>query len=157
FIYPGIPKSSPYHPSGIDGVNCPEDASAKTTDHAVFFRIGADIIQIPEQILKRSHSGDVFCELSGCFNEKCFFIAVHSTVGNPHTVACIERSSGKLVWKSTACGSYLPAIGRLRSWVSVQSTDDDRVFVFGTSSTGLYLHGFRATDGKSLVHFSSQF
>jgi hypothetical protein len=50
-IYPGKPKAFPYHPAGIDGVNCPKDASAKTIGRAVFYRVGADIISIPEEIL----------------------------------------------------------------------------------------------------------
>ena len=39
--------------------------------------------------------------------------------------------------------------------MSVVPTDDDRVFVFGAAFTGIYLHGFRASDGKSLVRISS--
>jgi len=158
YIYPGEPKSLPYRRSEIGWVSCPKNASVKTTGHAVFYRVGADIIKIPEEILERCDSGELCCNLSGCFTDKHCFIAVHNDFGYPHKIACIERSSRKLVWKSTVCGCWWGMVsGQHRSWVSVVPTDDERVFVFGTATIGFYLHGFRATDGKSLVHFSSNY
>ena len=43
------------------------------------------------------------------------------------------------------------------AWVTVLTTEDDRVFAFGADSMGLTVHGFRARDGKSLVLFSSSY
>jgi hypothetical protein len=37
-IYLREPKSPPYHPAGIDGVNCPKDALVKTTGHRSLFQ-----------------------------------------------------------------------------------------------------------------------
>ncbi len=125
--------------------------------NSVIYRVGEDKVTIPEEIKERGDGGTFVVNVSGSFTDKYCFLAVHDDVGYPHQVGCIDRISGKLVWKSTACGTWWGNVtGGFTSWVSVVPTDDGRVFVFG-AATGFYLHGFRASDGKSLVRFSSNF
>jgi tetratricopeptide (TPR) repeat protein len=57
-----------------------------------------------QSVLERCDSGELCCDLSGRFAAKYFFIAVHNNVGYPHKVACIERSSRKLI--SLKPGAY---------------------------------------------------
>lgn len=157
-IFPGEPKSNPYHDAVAGRVKCPTDASVNTSSDAVVFRIAADRIMIPEKIMRRAEDGGVYFNVSGCFTPERCFLAVHNDFGAPHDVACIDRSSGKLLWKSTACGScWHPVWGSGKCWVWVVFTDDDRVFVFGAESCGFYVHAFNADDGKSLLHFSSRY
>jgi hypothetical protein len=155
-IYHGDPKTVPYHGrTGIafnEFVTCPKNASVEKKGDAIVYRIGAESVTIPKEI--REHGVP---NVSGCFTDKYCYLAVHDDVGYPHQLGCVDRASGKLVWKSTVCGSWWgDAEGQFTSWVSVVPTDDGRVFVFGLA-VGFYVHGFRASDGKSLVRFSTNF
>jgi hypothetical protein len=123
-IYPGEPKSPPYHPVGIDGVNCPKDALVKTTGHAVFYRVGADIIRIPEEILERCDSGELFCDLSGCITAKYFFIAVTTMSGirttSPASNVHLVSWSGSPL--PVEAGGAVPLVGIDRGFLLCQPT-----------------------------------
>jgi hypothetical protein len=157
-IYHGKPKSVPYRlRTGMEQVGCPKNASVEKEGNSVVYRVGTDKITIPAELQEHGNRGPFVSNVSGCFTDKYCFLAVHENVGYRHQVGCIERASGKLVWKSTACGSWWGnASGSFTSWVAVVPTDDGRVFVFGAAG-GFYLHGFRASDGKPLVRFSTNF
>ena len=157
-IYVGNLRSAPYHRVGVDLVNCPKNATVKKSGDAVAYRVGNDQILIPEELLRRDDLGELWCNISGAFTEKCCFLAVHLDFGTPHVIACIDRSSGEIVWKSTACGCcWGGGTGVHESWVSLVPTVDNRVFVFGAASMGFYVHGFRISDGKSLLQFSDNY
>jgi hypothetical protein len=157
-IYHGDPKSVPYHRrSGAEWVTCPKNASVEKHGNSIVYRVGKNKITIPEEIQEQSDHGPFVSNVSGCFTDNHCFLAIHDDVGYPHQVGCIDRLSGKLVWKSTVCGSWWGnASGSFTSWFAVVPTDDGRIFVFGAAG-GVYLHGFRASDGKPLVRFSSNF
>lgn len=156
-IYGGDPTSSPYHRSGINDVNCPKDASVEELGNSVIYKVAEESIKIPEEILVRSDAGNLVCDISGSFTDKHCFLAIHDDVGFPHKVACIDRTTGKLVWESTACGCWVGgATGVGKSWVSVVHSGGS-VFVFGQSSIGFYFHVFRALDGETLIHFSNYY
>ena len=79
-------------------------------------------------------------------------------MGLPHVLACVDRPSSDLVWQSEVCGCWWSGgTGIHESWVELKQTTDERVFVFGAASIGLYAHCFRASDGKSLLQFSSNY
>jgi hypothetical protein len=157
-ILPDKTKTVPYHLAGIDRVRCPVNAAVEKDGDSLIYRVGADRISIPEEIQEGVDRGHFVDTASGCFTDKRVFLAVHDNIGYPHKVGCIDRSSGKLLWRASACGCWWDgASGHHESWVSVGATDDDRVFVFGAASVGFYLHGFRSSDRRSLVRFSSNF
>src|SRR5262249_42532767 len=119
--------------------------------------IGKDSIKLPDEILQKSDDGNLFGSISGCFTPNYCFVAVHDDVGYPSAVACIDRSSGKLLWKAEACGCISGfAMGRHQSWVSV-IVHEDRVFVFGAASVGFYAQAFRSDSGKTIFQFSTDF
>jgi len=157
-IYPGKPKEGPYHRSGIEWVRCPVNATVTEEDRIVTYRSGDDSITLPEELLDRSDSGRLWCNISCTFTENNCFVAIHDDVGYPHDVSCIDRKTHEIVWTSKACGCWWGcSTGRHESGVSVVPTDDGRVFVFGAASIGFYAHGFGATNGKTLVHFSNNY
>jgi hypothetical protein len=157
-IFLGEPKSVPYHDVVADRVKCPTNASLQTSDNAVVFRIADDTITLPEKIIRRDIRGDLYFNISGCFTSERCFVTVHNDLGRPHDLVCIDRATGKLLWKSTACGCCWNVVyGGGNCWVWVVATSDGRVLVFGAESLGFYVHCFDASDGKSLLHFSSRY
>ena len=157
-IFAPRPKSTIYHHSGNNLVNCPKDATVEIDGDTVAYCVTENRITIPEGIFDRHDCGVVRCNLSGCFTDKLFFLALHDEWGYPHDVVCVDRSSGDLVWKSTANGCWYGGVsGQSESWASVIATSDNRVFVFGQAPTGFYVDGFRVSDGKSLFHFSNNY
>lgn len=157
-IYPGEPNELPYHRSKIKGVACPTHATVTQADHVVTYRTSNDSIVIPEVLLDRASDGDLWCNISCAFTKKHCFAAIHDDVGYPHNVACIDRETGKILWKSKACGCWWgAATGRHESWVAVMPTDGERVVIFGSASTGFYSHGFDARTGSTLFRFSNNY
>lgn len=157
-IYPGEPKERPYHRSEIEGVTCPKDATITEKDRVVTYRANENWIVLPEELLDRSDDGSLWCNISCAFTNDHCFVAVHDDVGYSHDVACIDRKTGKIVWKSEACGCWWGgASGVHESWVTIVPTDDGRVFAFGSASIGFYAHGFDSSNGKTLVQFSNNY
>ena len=157
-IFPSEPDRGPYHDADAGSVKCPINASVEIAGDAVVYRMADDTITVPERIVNRDVNRRVCFNFSGCFTSERCFLAVHRDVACPHDVACIDRSTGKLLWKSTACGCcWHPVYGGGYCWVWLVATSDGRVFVFGAESLGFYVHCFDASDGRSLLHFSSRY
>lgn len=157
-IYPGEPQNRPYHRAKIEGVTCPEDASVIEKDRVVTYTSGMNSIVIPEELLRRADSGKLWCNISCAFTGRHCFVAIHGDVGYSHDVACIDRETNKILWKTEACGCWWGgASGIHESWVTVVPTNDGRVFVFGSASIGFYAHGFDASNGKTVVQFSNNY
>ncbi len=159
-IYAGEPTTRPYHRSQVEGVAvaCPTNATVTEKDRVVTYRARDASIVVPDELLDRADSGHLYCNISCAFTKEQCFIATHGDVGFSHKVACIERETGRIVWKAEACGCWWGgATGYHESWVAVVPTDDGRVFVFGSASIGFYAHGFDSRDGKTLVRFSNNY
>lgn len=157
-IYPGRPSKIPYHyHAGMKYITAPHDTTVKKDGNSYILRIAKNSIRLPEEILQKTDHGDLSGSFSGCFTSKHCFIAVHGDAGYSHDVACIDRSSGKLIWKSEACGCWWGGVyGVSESWVSV-TVQEDRVVVFGASSMGIYAQAFRADNGNTIFRFSDSF
>lgn len=157
-IYPGEPKERPYHRTEVEGVTCPINANVTENDRVVTYRAGENSVVLPEELLDRSDDGSLWCNISCAFTNEHCFVAVHDDVGYSHDVACINRKTDKIVWKSEACGCWWGgATGIHESRVTITPTDDGRVFVFGSASIGFYAHGFDASNGKTIVQFSNNY
>jgi hypothetical protein len=82
---------------------------------------------------------------------------VHERVGYPYDLVCIDRTTGKALWKSKVFGSWwYGASGQHMMWVTV-TEQDKRIIVFGSAGTGAHVEGFRAEDGKNLFRFSTSY
>jgi hypothetical protein len=156
--YFGMPAKNPYHNAGIEDVNAPHDTTIRPDAESFRLTVGKDSIVLPREIVSKSDDGSPFVEnVSAAFTPAHCFVAVHDPVGSPHDVACINRSTGKLVWRAQACGDWWgSSTGYSESWVSV-IVQDDRVAVFGSSGIGVYAHAFRPDNGQTLFRFSTGF
>lgn len=158
-IYPGDPKQKPYRdvtPSIL--VRCPKNASVTEKDRVVTYTIGKNSIVIPEELLDRADSGELWCNISCAFTDGKCFVAIHDDVGYSHVVACIDRKTKNINWNSKACGCWWgSASGVHESWVALVPTDDGRLYCFGSASIGLYAHGFDTSNGKTLLRFSTNY
>lgn len=152
----GQPTADPYHKVRLKYVTCPRDTTVEKSGDSYIVAIGADSVTLPDEMLLKSDRDELLCNISACFVPEYCFVAVHTDLGYPHDVACIDRSSGKLKWKAEACGCFFGFGGRAHSWVSV-SMQGDRVFVFGAGNFGFYVHAFRTDNGNTVFRFSSNF
>lgn len=138
-------------------VSAPKDTTISLDDGRYTLHISNDSVPLPESILTKTDHGNLWGRLSGLFTEKHCFVAIHDDVGYRHDVACIERSTGELVWVEEACGCWIGgATGIHESWVTV-TVQDAQVVVFGAAWTGFYMHSFDAATGKSKFKFSTVF
>jgi hypothetical protein len=155
-IHPGFPKKNPYHSSGGEFVTCPIDTTIEDAKGKCVLRIGKEKIVVPEELLDRN-DGSLCKSISGCFTSDRCFVTEHEPGGYPHTLGCVDKSTGQLLWKSEVCGCWLGGGSGSppETYVKVVTTTDNRVAVFGMDATGFYFHCFRATDGKSLAQFST--
>ena len=157
-IYPGEPKDRPFHRTEIEGVTCPVTASVTEKKRVVTYTEGTNSIVIPEKLLDRADSGDLWCNISCAFTDKKCFVAIHGDVGYSHAVACIDRKTKDVDWESKACGCWWGgASGQHESWVTLVPTEDGRVFCFGSASIGFYAHAFDSSNGKTLLQFSNTY
>lgn len=160
-IYPGEPERVPYYHASLDYVSCPKTACVEKKGGFVIYRTGEVEFKIPSDLLEADvdDDGNYYGNVSGLFTDKNFFLAIHNDIGSPYDVCCFDRSSSRLVWKSRACGCFFGggASGVHESWVAIVPAINDRVFVFGSAATGFYFHGFRVSDGQSIMRFSTSY
>lgn len=142
-------KENRYHKLGLNETRGPRDTSLVRGGGKVVFRIGTDSISIPEGLLGG------FYDVSGMFTPSRCYIAVHNDFGTPFQLACINRTTEKLLWKSEVFGAWWGGTtGISTMWVDV--TEQGRgVVVFGAGTIGLHVEAFRPKDGKNLFRFST--
>jgi hypothetical protein len=125
-------------------------------------KVGNDTIELPNLLLKEVlHDGDfsTFHHFSAFFAPKHCYVAIYDDVGSPYTLACVDRSTEKLVWKTEGWGSWWYAVGGGvgKARVTVDA-HDERVLVFACSGIGhVHAEGFRAQNGKNLFRFSNTY
>jgi outer membrane protein assembly factor BamB len=97
------------------------------------------------------------CDVSGLMSGSRCYVAMHDSVGYPYDLACVDRATGKVLWKSKVFGTWWNgATGQHSTYVTV-TEQDNRIIVFGAGSTGAHVEGFRAEDGKNLFRFSTSY
>ena len=82
-------------------------------------------------------------------------MAIHSPVGDPFWLTCINRASAKILWKSKVWGTcwkplYINGLCHMRAAVEEK---DGHVIVFGSSTFGLHVEVFRSDNGENLFRF----
>ena len=90
------------------------------------------------------------------FDDLCVF-AMHSQTGHRHKVFAVEKQTGKIAWEAWACGGGRGGCtsGFHYAWFSLETTPNNRLFVFGNSSSGFYVHAFDVKNGRTLLSFAS--
>ncbi len=152
----GLVQGWPYHMAGLDDVRAPLDTTLQKQDEKVLLRVGQDSASIPRELLGKDDSGSLWCNVSAAIHADRCYIAVHGDWGYPYDLACIDRASAKVLWKSRVWGTFWGNAGGQsieRVAVTVQS---GRVVVFGASG-GVNVEAFNADDGTNLFRFSSSY
>jgi hypothetical protein len=119
--------------------------------------IGLESIPLPDELLHKSNSGELFDHISVLASTNCVYVAVHDDVGFPYKLACLDRVSGKIIWKSDVWGTWWGFGSGVHIMIVAIVELDNRVIVFGWGSTGMNVEGFCADDGSNLFRFSTSY
>ena len=146
-IYPGQPKENPYHKAGLDTARCPRDTTLRREAGTIMLRTEKESVAIPENVLGKSDDGRVDSNVSALFTPVRCYLAVHGDWGYGFQLICIDRPSAKVLWKTDVWGTWWAGVeGQSDMWVAV-TEQKNRVSVFGASSNGIHVEGFRKEDG----------
>jgi hypothetical protein len=119
--------------------------------------IGEESIPLQDELLRKLNSGELYYDISALPSSKCIYVAVHDDIGYPYPLACLDRVSGKIIWKSEVCGTWW-GIGMGIHFMNIAIVQqDNRVIVFGSGDTGMHVEGFRVDDGSNLFRFSTSY
>jgi len=134
----------------------PPHLSIREKNAEIILTENENSISIPRRYLRDGKFRD---SVNSAFSDDRCFLAIHGCTGFSHDLVCLNRKSGKIEWEADVCGyaTWGGTSGHHESWVTVETTDDGRVFVFGCGNGGFYAHGFQISNGRSLVHFASNF
>jgi outer membrane protein assembly factor BamB len=97
-----------------------------------------------------------------------YYLAVYGMMGDPYDLFCINRKSGKVVWKARpwANGGIVDAahvilVGGTLSATGLHLVDmvhqGDRLLVFGSWKYGVSIECFNSNDGANLFRFSTSY
>jgi hypothetical protein len=116
-------------------------------------QVARDSIDLPTELRDRVLESGGY--VAGYFTSKSCYFADYESHGATFTLARLDRSTGRIVWKTAVWGSYWGSGGGglPRGPVTIIQ-QGDRVVVFGSAS-GIYVEAFRADDGKNLFRFSN--
>jgi len=159
YIFGCLPTNMSYHETELDFVKAPEGTAIwQDSNGNCHVQIGKDSSLIPTTLFSKSGSGLFIGQVSATFTAKYCFMAEHDDRCRPHSVACIDRTTGKAVWISLACGcnwNVLSSGAEGESKVTIVAKDD-RIVVFGVANQ-FYAHGYRVDNGDTIFRFSSDF
>jgi hypothetical protein len=156
-IYPGKPKKCPYHKLGLWDARGPRDTSLKREGDKLVLRINKESVPIPENFLGKTDARKFWCNVSALIKPSRCYVAVHDDVGYPYKLACIDRTTGKVLWKSEVFGTWWGgAEGIHEMWLAV-TEQNERIVLFGSAATGMHVEAFRPKDGKNLFRFSTSY
>jgi hypothetical protein len=97
--------------------------------------------------------------LTACFTSNNCYLALYNELGYAVKLACVERSTTKVLWTARGWGSAIGSVTGVpgRALVTVDA-QGDRVLVFGSDCAGcLYAAAVRADNGKNLFRFSNAY
>ena len=128
---------------------------AVSTEFTDVIRVGEGSFRLPADLLKQLDTRDN-CLSTFMTPTRCY-VAVHDDVGYPFPLACIDRVSKKLLWKSKVWGTWWAnATGQHRMCVTI-TEQSNRIVVFGVAATGLHVEAFRSDNGENLFRFSTSY
>jgi hypothetical protein len=153
-----------YRESGL-GLLCPMNTSVRQADSRVVITVGAQSVTITAETIDKLAPGArvkagsyaVVVLMNGV---NCFLVFHRGPAsrGRYH-VCCVEQSTGLLRWKADAWHSGIMGVQvgprELRDHRVSLAKNDDNIFVFGVAHHAAYINGFRASDGVSILRFST--
>ncbi len=120
-----------------------------------------DSISLPAMLVEEiSDEGRGLREhFNAVFTRVHSYIVIDPGAGYPYALACVDRATGKVVWKIMGWGSLWGGTGRPTGQDHLEiEVQNDRVLVYGISGLGKILaEAFRADNGQSLFRFSTAY
>jgi hypothetical protein len=147
-----------YEKAGLDHVAAPPGTTLTKEKGKILLKVEKQPATMPQSLLRTAHTaaGEVFyCNVSALMAPKRCYVAVHGNAGYAYPLACIERDSGQVVWKSTVWAAWCGGTTGIHFERVTVTQQDERIVVFGVSTTGAHVEAFRASDGKNLFRFST--
>jgi hypothetical protein len=147
-----------YHDAGLDSVVAPPDTTLSKMDGKIILRVNKDSVAVPRYLFfaEWDDNGKLPSNtgVSAVFNKSRCYVAVHYLTGD-YPLACIDRSTSKVLWTTSVAGAREFSIGGMAHQCVTVTLQDDRVVVFGCSGGGINAEGFLADNGTSVFRFSS--
>jgi hypothetical protein len=156
-VYPGRFERPPYHEAGMGGLHAPEDTTLNEEGNAVILTVGDQSASVPKKLFGKTASSGHERDVTALMTPSRCYVAVHGQVGYPYDLACVDRSSAKLLWRSTVRGTWWGFSNGFHEMRVMLTEQDERVVIFGCSGTGIHVEVFRSADGLALSRFASSY
>ena len=157
FVYPGRFQKPTCHEAGVGGLRASTGTALKEEDATVVLTVGNESVPIPKELLAKTHSNAERREFAVLMTPSRCYIVVHGQVGYPYDLACVDRLSGKALWRSKVRGTWSGFSNGYHEMRVTITEQDSRVVVFGCALTGVYVEVFQSADGLPVSRFSSSY
>lgn len=135
----------------------PRPATFDMQDGKPVVRVGSESAPIPENVRKKLMPNGFRDCVSALITPSRCYVAVYDSVGYPYQLACVERSSARILWVAGVWASWWGSTtGVHKQWVEV-TEQGNRVVVFGVASSGFHVEAFRMDDGVNVLRFSNSY
>jgi hypothetical protein len=143
------------YPNETNDLRTPDTTTLVSRDDAVVMTVNGESMVIPKEVFGDDVRLCGFMDAS--IDRDRAYIAFHSDVPGPYPLTCVDRTSGKTLWKSKVwCISGFIFYSGAGFWHAVSiATSEQRVLVFGVANNLAYIEGFNATNGDALFRFST--
>jgi hypothetical protein len=157
FVF-AAPVGRLYHATGVGTVEARRGIHARMARGVLTLTSGLDSVAVPPGLIQIDGGAFSNHYVSALLEPGRCYLAAHEETGSDYKLTCLARPSGKVCWRAEVWGS-----ARWSSWsgpvlphhcVAVVK-QGDRILVFGAATSGAYVEGFRATDGRNLFRFST--
>jgi hypothetical protein len=155
-VVPGQPKTWPYQwvRFGNTKIGMPQGQSIRRGEMGVALCSGDDRAAVSEDVVKKHLK--FARHLSFLIDKEFSFVALHDNVGTSYELLCLERKSGRQVWKATVWDwAYSGATtGAWQESVAVVGKGE-RVYVIGAGVFCFYIEAFDRATGRNAFRFAN--
>ena len=145
------------------GPYAPPGTAIEEHGQNVVLRAGGESFTIPAAVLDQNPGCSV--DFSALVTAERWYLALHGSNGGEFPLFCIDRESGKVLWKASvwANGTVLVYSGIFRAGerhgdhaVTIKA-QGDRIVVFGAEGISAYVEAFKADNGENLLRFCTSY
>ena len=157
YVRPGDFRKPTCHKAGAGELRAPADTALKQDGDTVTLTVGNESAPLPKELLAKTDTIPHRPTITVLMTPSRYYIAVYSQVGFFHDLACVDRSSGKTLWRSTVRGAWSGAFSGCHKANVTITEQGERVVVFGCALTGIYVEVFQSADGSVVSRFASSY
>lgn len=157
FVYPGRFQKPTCHEAGLGPLRASADTALKEEGDTVVLTVGNESAPIPKELLGKTDTSAERRTITVLMTPSRYYVAVHGHVGYPYELACVDRLSGKALWRSKVRGTWSGFSNGYHEMRVTVTEQDNRVVVFGCALTGAYVEIFQSADGLPVSRFSSSY